>query len=57
MHTILKICLKNLLVRKYYLIPIEEERPITNYERRGLRRKNFVFDLIIKKIINQLISF
>ena len=25
------------------------KRPITNYERRGLRRKNFVFDLIIKK--------
>ena len=24
-------------------------RPITNYEKRGLRRKNFVFDLIIKK--------
>ena len=24
-------------------------RPITNYEKRGLRKKNFVFDLIIKK--------
>ena len=24
-------------------------RPITNYERRGLKRKNFVFDLIVKK--------
>ena len=24
-------------------------RPITNYEKRGLRRKNFVFDLIVKK--------
>ena len=24
-------------------------RPVTNYEKRGLRRKNFVFDLIIKK--------
>ena len=24
-------------------------RPITNYEKRGLRRNNFVFDLIVKK--------
>ena len=26
------------------------KRPITNYEKRGLRRKNFVFDLVVKKI-------
>ena len=25
------------------------KRPITNYERRGLRRENFIFDLVIKK--------
>ena len=25
------------------------KRPITNYEKRGLRRKNFVFDLVIEK--------
>jgi len=25
------------------------KRPITNYEKRGLRRRNFVFDLVVKK--------
>ena len=25
------------------------KRPTTNYERRGLRRKNFIFDLVVKK--------
>ena len=25
------------------------KRPTTNYERRGIRRKNFIFDLVVKK--------
>ena len=49
MHIMLKICLKNLLGQKILFNANRRRRPITNYEKRGLRRKNFVFDLIVKK--------
>ena len=53
-HIIYAYRAKNMLEKftgqKIFFHSNRRRRPITNYEKRGLRRKNFVFDLIVKKI-------